>query len=331
VPGHEIPLDTFVHTSQEAAALIRSMGRDLFDDQLQVELLLLPPEEGSFLTRLRVVVVAGAVAIGWFIESDVGKGFLKGLTGHEPAYWAEQLGRSVKETTIAIVEEFDAQASAEEVHVVADDEFGSFLVAEMAKSFLEKDNVELARAGITPRRLRGAFEAKNKFYQACLATPELEGVGFSEYADFPIRRADFVRLQAVLPAEDERIEPPWFVDIVVLKVTSPNWDRDDRARGWKGHDQQRRDRHFRIDDDEFWQRVFNQTISTHVSDVMKVQWAYQGKPDHPKHCRVLRVLEYNGEPLSKPLSDEELVAELGKLAEHPLEQGGLFGDHFSSI
>lgn len=98
-------------------------------------------------------------------------------------------------------------------------------------------------------------------------------------------------------------------------VTSPNWDRDDRARQWKGRDPQGRDRYFRIEDEDFWRQVAGGGISTHIIDTMKVQWAYQGKPEQPRNCRILRVLEFNGVRLSNPVSDTELRAALGRLAD----------------
>lgn len=318
VPGHAIPLTTFVRTSAQTEAIIRSLNRELFEGRLAIEVVVLPPEDGTFLARLGVILGAGFAAIAWFVESDIGKGFLKGLTDHEPAYWAEQLGEGVRSSAEALVE-------AGEVQRPAESEYGALLVSEMAKSFLRKDNDELVRAGITPTQFRDAFEAKNEFYQACAETPDLRAIGFSEAADFPIRRSDFVRLRTVLPPKpDEEVEPPWSVGTIVLKVTSPNWDRDDRTRRWKGRDQQGRDRYFRIEDDAFWRRVSTDAISTHFIDVMTVQWAFQGRPEQPKNCRVLRVLEFNGSRLSEPLSDDELVAELGRLAEQPQDQWDLF-------
>ncbi|MDO8900445.1 MAG: hypothetical protein Q7V15_03735, partial [Phenylobacterium sp.] len=191
VPGHAIPLATFVRTSAQAEAVIRSLNRELFEGRLAIEVVVLPPEDGTFLARLGVILGAGVAAIAWFVESDVGKGFLKGLTEHEPAYWAEQLGKGVRSSTQSIVETSEAHHSAER-------EYGELLVSEMAKAFLRKDNDELARAGITPKQLRDAFDAKNEFYQACTETADLRAIGFSETADFPIRRSDFVRLQTVL-------------------------------------------------------------------------------------------------------------------------------------
>lgn len=313
VPGHAIPLETFVRTSQETEAVIRGLSSMLFQE-FQVELVVLPPEEGTFLARLGVAVAVSWGALLWSIESDVGKGLLKGLTGHEPAYWTEQLGRRAR-AHLEHVEEPDELPPTE-------DELASLVVSEMAKSFLSRDNDDLARAGIRPRQYREAFQAKNEFYRACIDTPEVMAIGFSPEPNFPIQRSDFVRLQAVLPAkEDDDVESPWTVETAVLRVSSPNWDRSDRGRRWKGRDQQGRDRLFLIEDEGFWQRVTAGRIQTHVIDDMNVQWAFQGSSDQRKNLKVLRVLAFNREPVSSPLSGEELENALGRLRELDDRQG----------
>jgi hypothetical protein len=92
---------------------------------------------------------------------------------------------------------------------------------------------------------------------------------------------------------------PWQVGIVMLKVTSPNWDKDDKQRQWKGRDEKGRDRFFRIDDEEFWALVQGEKLNPLIIDTMKVQWAFLG--EQQRSARVLRVLEYNGEVLGEPL------------------------------
>lgn len=319
MPGHQIPLATFVRTSQQTEAVLRGLSRELFGDELQFDLVVLPPDDGTFLTRLGLILSGVAGAFWLFLESDIGKGFVKGLTDQQPAYWSEALGRELK-TSIE-------HAPDDAKHSFADDyDYGARIVSEMTTSFLRKSTDELARIGITPGKFRDAFEARNQFYHACSETPELRAVGFSEEPNFPIQRSDFVRLQVSLPPPDDEDDHPWFVATVILKVTSPNWDRHDRARKWKGRDLGGRDRHFSVEDKDFWHHAVAGTISTHIIDEMKVQWAFQGKPDQPRNCRVLRVLEFNGLQMSEPLSVDELQAALGRLGELPRDRWDLFDD-----
>lgn len=299
--------------------MLRSLNRELFSGDLRIELVILPPEEGTFLARLGVVVAVGAAAFT-FIESDIGKAYFKGLTGHEPAHWAEAAGRSTRQAIddIGAVEGDDIEAATEQE---------AKLICEATKAFLQKDNGELERAGITPARFRDAFAAKNEFYQACEATPSLRAIGFSAEPSFPIKRQDFPRFQVALPPEQDEIRRPWHVATVTLRVTSPNWNHADRTRAWKARDERGRDRYFYIEDLLFWLRVTEGAISAHVIDEMTVQWAFQGSPDQPKNCRVLRVLEFNGVQLAEPLADEDLEAELGRVvrvADASADQPDLF-------
>ena len=266
------------------------------------------------------------------LESDVGKGFIKGLTDHEPAYWAEALGKGVKEIAQDVLSEGN-EASLEirdtekiqETALEVDLSYEALIICEMTKSFLQKNNADLARAGIGPRQFRDAFEAKNEFYQACAEAPQLRAIGFSEDAEFPIKRPEFLHFQIQLPPKDEaEVEHPWYVGRALLKVTSPNWDRNDRMRLWKAHDQRGRDRYFAIEDEEFWLRAGADRINTHIIDLMEVQWIYQGTLDQPKNCRVIRIIKFNEEPMSQPLSDEELEIQFGKLTKHNNGQGDLF-------
>lgn len=305
-----------MRTSEQTEAIILGLTKALFGNQLQVQLVVLPPEDGTFLARLRPLIIVGGV-IWAFLETDIGKGFITGLTDHDPAYWSEVIGRALKtsasEGSGSGADELASQRQSEAI-----------IIREMATSFLRKDNADLVRSGVDTKQFREAFEAKNEFYRACTETPELRGIGFSESAHFPIRRSDFLRLQAVLPPRDDDVEQPWFIATAVLKVTSPNWDRDDRSRHWKGRDEQGRDRFFRIEDEEFWRRVSTDSISTHIIDVMKVQWAFQGSHEQPRNCRVLRVLEFNGSVLSSELRDDELATELYRQSTKSSGQWDLF-------
>lgn len=322
MPGHEIPLATFIRTASETEAIIRGLSSELFGGDIQIELVVLPPEEGSFLQRLGLYLIGGWGLIWSFTDSDIGRGYIKGLTGQEPSHWAEVAGQA----TVATYEDAMKRPSS----AASEKKFSALIVCETAKSFLQKDTSELTRVGIGPAKFREAYAAKNGFYEACDATPGLRAIGFLDAPIFPIRKEDFVRLQTDIPAKAEDVEPPWQVGVVELKVTSPNWDRTDRARSWKGRDQSGRDRYFRIDDEEFWLRASTGAVHAHVIDVMRVQWAYRGQPSHPKECRVLRVLEFNGERLAEPLSDDALAAQLGRFYDHGDDQYDLFRDWVGS-
>lgn len=261
-----------------------------------------------------MLVLSGCGAIWALTESDIGQGFIKGLTGHEPAYWAENVGASLK-TALE-----DGQKGQE---TDTERKFASAIICASTKSFLETENSKLERSGITTSRFRDAYEAKNSFYESCATTPTIRAIGFNEQPTFPIKRNEFPKHLSALPPKEED-EEAWFVSTAQLRVTSPNWDRNDRARQWKGRDHQGRDRYFRIEDEDFWNHVALDEIDTHIIDTMTVQWAFQGRPDHPKNCRVLRVLKFNNSVLSSPLSDDEIATHIGQIRKLNENQGDLF-------
>jgi hypothetical protein len=309
VDAHYVPLHTFVKTAENVEEIIESFNQRLFDGKLQYDLFVLPPEEGTFLSRLGFAIIAGWGMVWSFSESDIGKAFIKGLTTHEPAHWAEMAGAHIRQSLAELGEEADVDHSADEQAVKRKCE--AVIIAEAAKSFLQKDASELQAVGVDPLRFRDAYGARNKFYRACWEAPDLRGIGFEEAPVFPIPRRDFARLLVALPPDEDDEQEPWITGTAVLKVTSPNWDRDDKQRQWKGKDRHGRERYFKIEDEYFWSLVRAGELSTHIIDTMKVQWAFRGKDESPKQARVLKVLEFNGVVLSEPFDESALNAILG--------------------
>lgn len=322
LPAHAIPLRTFVCTAEQATAIITSLNRELFDGKLKYEILVLPPQEGTFKSRIGVYFLGGWFAFWSFTESDVGQAFIRGLTLQKPAHWAEQAGSVIRgqfvsngdDTAIEMSDEANCLAAAE------------FLV-EATKSFLQKDVAELEVVGITTTRFRDGFAARNEFYEACAATSEIRAVGFDDEPVFPVKRRDFARLRVSLPLVKDENDEPWLTGIADLKVTSPNWDREDRQRFWKGKDTKGRERLFRIEDEHFWRLVKAVRLNIHIIDTIRVQWAFQGKASSPKNIRVLRVIEFNGDVLSEALDDNALDAILGTYSVMDGGQDDLFTDY----
>lgn len=303
VPGHQLLLSTFVETATQTEAIIRSFNRELFDEKLEYEIVVLPPEVGSFKSRLGIWAVAASIFA--FVESDIGKAFIKGLTGNEPAYWAENAG--VELSTYLRANEVGQSTSKGEVNS-AKCRFETRIVVESVKSFLTKDITELASVGIRPDKFRDAFEARNNFYRACDADRQIRALGFEEEDTFPIHRSDFERLQVALPPKEDDDDEQWQTEIAILTVTSPNWDRNDKQRSWKGRDSLGKERYFKIEDEYFWSLVAAERLNLHPADTIKVQWAFRGVGDQRKDARVLRMLQYNDKILSEPLDGSALDA-----------------------
>lgn len=322
LPRHEIPLNTFVRTAEQIETIIASFNQKFFDGALEYEILVLPPEEGSFLAKLGLLVAGGAYILWNFIESDIGKGFIKGLTEHEPAYWSEDIGARIRAKTISLRSESATTLDAESERVLCRE--GAGLIVSMTKSFMLKDETELKSIGFTVSGFREGFAARNNFYKACNAMKDLRGIGFEEDHHFPIKRKDFVELQVSLPPLNEDDNEPWFVDIVDLKVTSPNWDKKDKPRCWKARDDNNRERLFTVEDEHFWSLVEAQKLNPHIIDTIKVQWAYHQVGKRLKNIKILKILEFNGSVLSDPLNDNALKEKLGNIQKPKKDHPDLF-------
>ena len=299
-------LETIVSISQATLKLLSSLNIDLFRDQLQYRLLVLPPEEGSF--RWRYVICAAGVALWTFVESDVGKGFIKGLTDHEPQYWAERVGKifggraNPYELEGSADSETDSSAEVNKF----DELVSSYILCQVLISFLSKEQSEIAKT-IPSNYLSTSYSARNEFYEACLSDPRIKGVGYSDDHEFPISRKEFLDFIVPISERDEIFNSGlWNSSIEDLSVTSPNWSRSDRTRTWKGRDSQGRERTFRVDDDAFWNKVKDRQIEAGIIDNVTVQWVHQLLKGKFRNHTVLRVLKYNGKTVSDPLTESDI-------------------------
>ena len=110
-----------------------------------------------------------------------------------------------------------------------------------------------------------------------------------------------------------------------MTVTSPNWDRRDASRTWRGKDASGKYRFFKVNDGAFWTLAEADRLNLRGLDVMKVQWAFQGSGRQAKNFRVLRVLEYNGDQLAEPYDAAALEGMLGLHQKAFSDQDDLFG------
>ena len=64
IPGIACRLPRSSDTANQTRAVIDAFNRDVFAGELQFEFFVLPPEEGSFKTRLAVALLAAGVVFG---------------------------------------------------------------------------------------------------------------------------------------------------------------------------------------------------------------------------------------------------------------------------
>jgi len=338
VDEHYLKLETFIETAESTRKVIEALDATFFQGSLEYELIVLPPEDGSFLSKLALWVSGGVASVFAFLNSDVGSAYVEGLTGKPPAEWAQEIGHDHQERIQSIQESAETKGEeppddGETIEPVDEDatcRSGARIVVAMTRGVLEKSNDELNKIGMEVGDLPDALDARAEFYTACIENSDVKGVGFSPDDDFPIPRNQFPERAQKPTRKEKPDEPPeWTVTIEGIYVTSPNWDQEDqKTRQWKGKDSARRDCYFVIEDAEFWRLVKRKDLHVEVLDSLKVQWAFQVVDGRPKTRRALRVLEFNGDKLAEPLTPDAIKALLGDFntAETPRGQPSLFGD-----
>ncbi len=311
VDQHRIPLQQFIDTAQATKDILDDFNHQFFDNKLKYSLNVAPSKKGSLVEVLQfdLINVGTGVSLGtgglvWaFFTSDVFKGvlnrYLKGLIGNDFGDLAERLGekhqklfkgKDAKNLQDMRIDKTDMLSKKE----------GEEIIALLMVYFLSQDIDVLTDNDMTPDKIHKAFKARNKFYKACIDNEEVQGLSFSRSPDFPITKDDFKRLIVDMPDESSQ----WFFETIEIAVNSPNWKR--KGRKWQASSNKGKFTEFIIQDINFWQHVNVKDIDPAIEDNMWVQWIYQIKEEKLENFCVLKVLYYNGEKISEPLSEEEI-------------------------
>jgi hypothetical protein len=123
VRDHFLKLETFIRTADSARRIVASIDESFFSGKLGYELIVLPPAEGTFLSKLAIWVSSGTAAVFAFLNTDVGSAYVEGLTGKSSAEWAEELGKEHRD----IISDAVGEAPPKAISVDHDDEFLDWL------------------------------------------------------------------------------------------------------------------------------------------------------------------------------------------------------------
>lgn len=314
VASGSVPLAQFIDTARATQEIIDDFNDKLFDRKLKYQLRVLTPEDGSLIEVLTILVAVPGAVYG-FLHTDMGRAFFRGLTEREPAEWAEELGKSIREwierrrSTAATDGQEIVTLSDEptELQGEIDRRLEAEAVALILLRFLELNAETLGSIGITPEKFRAAFQGRNRIFKGCIDNEEVQGITFDREPTFEIKRSDFPRRITQLPdppAEEQPEITDWSTETVNIVVNSPNWKRD--GRKWQAATTKHQEIAFSVEDDRFWFAVERKDIQPDIRDNMRVQWAYPAGLSKPVNVRVLRVLTYNGKPISPSLTESEL-------------------------
>ena len=208
VASHSVSLPLFIETATRVARVGEELGRDFFGDGYAQEVLVLPPEDGTFLTRLGIVVLA----IWGFSTVGPGSSFIKGLTGQSAEDWMEDAGRLIREQATDLKDKLES--TIPDKNLDKSKLACNLAVVEATRQFMMREEEDLVAGGISKDAFWEAYEARNEFYAACAQVSEVHGIGYTEEPSFPIRRSEFTSLQVLLPPKkDPEVADPWIVEI----------------------------------------------------------------------------------------------------------------------
>lgn len=308
VDDHTLPVDDLVKSLIGVKKVIANLNKELFQGKVKYQLVAFPPQKGTFLESLALyiyenkeVIGAGFGATVAFLETEIGKGLCKGLTGKEP--------RQIVEET--------AKATVTNLSELAQEHKKTFIAATLATSaacFLTKSSSEIKSLGLETEHYITALEGKNEIYEVCESNDKIQAIGFDLSENFPVTRQDYPKMFANIPEKSDS-EDEWVIEKVNVSVISPTWSKE--GRNWvgtfKNDDNKIREAHFKIEDDDFWLKVMNSELTDlDTGDKAFVQWARCRKKGAIT-AKVLRVIRYNSQEVSSPLSESEQAVAMGNL------------------
>ena len=273
---HHLTADEFVQTINSLKTVYYNLSYDIIETKTPSKLLILPPEEGSFLAEFGILLTPAAI-IG-FLETDMGKAFIKGLTGNEPAYYLEKTGQLIRDLIIALYTK-----SKEEILKLIED--------------LQEINPKIIK-------LDASIKAQSDFYNMCLSNKDIKGIGFNKLEEFPVQRQDFWKRLSddiIRPLPSDIIVQELIIVKPVTVESRAKWYLKDNSTG-KGDN-------YSILDDNFKKKILdgdNPLKETELDDkiIATVEYVKELKNGVEKNTaiNVVEVHFFNNEELA-PIPD----------------------------
>ena len=190
---HYISLDNFMQTIRTYDEIANNFSESLFKTKRGVKLYILPPEPGSFLMTIGIMV---GTTILTTIFADEFKGFIKGLTKSKKFPDGYNLGD------------------------------GGELFGEMLKEFMEKTSEEIdSIEKMLPKNtnIDAAIKAKSDFYIMCSRNKNINGIGFDKTNKDILKRCDFIS-RSLPPKIKPLPDKEEYKELIIVK--SVNTDED---------------------------------------------------------------------------------------------------------
>lgn len=191
---HEIPVSQSIATEQSLNIIIQELNKHLFNNQMEIHLVVLPAEDGSLIKRFWIVLYTAGVFVVGSMFPDITNWVLKWLTWKEVKDFAEDWTIQMKN---------------------------------VIQGFIEKDNRDLVDIWVKPQQFYKAYEAKNKFYQSALSNDDVLWVGFDNTERFPIKTWDFYHRIYDLKEVNTWLEPiDKYHKLTVVSAINTKEDKD---------------------------------------------------------------------------------------------------------
>lgn len=329
VEEHYVLLDTFIASAVSTRRAVEAFNQTYFDGKLVFEVVIYPPETGSlkqyvgiFLKGVKKLGKGAAITAGtlWalvqVLDSETVQDMSVEFLGDKPSEILIEQIKGYQEKFHDVSEENLETLDQEKV---GDLEKEAFLLLEevvsrSVTSALEMPRSDLERIDVPAQLKFELSEAQAALYGQALNDPKIRAIGFSEDNDFPIPRSNFAE-RAIRPRQidvDAENEIEWKVTQRRIRVSSPNFDRDDQsARKWKGKDTSGQQLLFEIVDEEFWLKLSLSEFEFSETTELYVQMAAKFEAGRQKENKVIRVLAIDGRSVAEPLSEDALQSILG--------------------
>ena len=269
---------------------LEDVTNSLFEGNLakgeQAEVYLCVPKDGCFEAIFKIVAPFVAGAFVSVAGPSLINSFFKGTIGMD-------LDEIISSTTEKLTDSLRQNLIIDSTCVA----IGAFL------SKKNKEDLETLHSDF-PKELSRLQRGKNKIYNAMATDERVLAVSYT--GDNYIKRSEFSAFIDENLEDDELCEQAFYHGRI--KIISPVSLKEKSRRGWTCHflaqKNDRIERTFEIDDDNFRSKAIQRDIKLAADDIAEVQMVKDGtqKPN----WRVLRVLKFDGVTISEPLTKEEL-------------------------
>ncbi|ALI55586.1 hypothetical protein [Celeribacter marinus] len=320
VPDHLIEFSTLQKCSRGVLDVFSGIGVGFPDAAVEFDVVLAPLEEGGVTAWIGKKAHVGTYFLLGALAGPFADGFIEEATGREVRDWGALAYNEAGKLLVDFSQE------------LVDGVREKMIEAELCRTLLEVNHDRFEELiSERPEMAREILNGRRKFYEACKSNkrlpsiqlgvlPETRRIIRREFPDRMVRdHIDSTKTQKTI----ERGE--WKSAILSLEITSPNWERLDQQRGWKGKLKDGKYVYFEISDTRFWQMFEEKSLDADTPDHMTAQFLYRDVNGRFKAAEAIAVFSFNGKNVSKPTSQSKVDQRIAERnAVQAQRQDGLF-------